>query len=295
MTRSPQQAMRKKHCRYRTTQPVDAHVPFCLEANFVCGTLTRTHESASKRMKINSCVSIFVLSAFLALPPAAGNAEESPAHKVIQKGKAVVSIEAVDAAIYKDKPQGILDRATGRILIVQKMRRIAAVQTGGGIILDSGGLILTAAHTLKNKKNISVLLFNGTRLPAKVVHEVPEQDLAFLAVTPPFALDTIQFANSDAAPVGMEVYAMGRAQWVKGTLTGGKISAYGIEKISGLPRITSLRINFKAYKGDSGSPILDGHGNLLGMISAGQVAGSATYAIASNMIGTAYRDFRQSV
>lgn len=239
---------------------------------------------------------MFVLAALLSLPPASPAEQESPITSVIQKGRAVVSIEAVDAAVYKDgKPQAIRDAATGRILVVQRMRRVASVQAGGGIILDSRGLILTAAHTLKNKKNIIVTLFDGTRLPAKIVRKVPTQDLAFLSVNPPFALDTLQFANSDAAPVGMDVYAMGHAQWIKGTLTGGKISALGIEKINGVTRVTSLQIHFRAYHGDSGSPILDGRGNLLGMISAGQVVGSATYAISSNMIGTAYKDYLRSL
>lgn len=216
-------------------------------------------------------------------------------HKVIQKGRAVVSIEAVDAAIYKEgKPQAVRDSATGRILVIQRMRRVASVQTGGGIILSTDGIIVTAAHTLKNKRDIIVTLFDGTRLPAKIVHQVKGQDTAFLSVAPPFALDTVQFANSDAAPVGLPVYAMGRAQWTQGTLTGGKIQALGIEEIKGVTRVTSLQINFKAYKGDSGSPILDGHGNLLGMISAGQVIGAETFAISSNMIGTAYQEYLQS-
>ncbi len=247
-------------------------------------------------MKINRFVSVFLLCVFFAASSFAEESQESPLHQVIQKGKAVVSIEAIDAAIYKDgKPQAVRDPATGRILVIQRMHRVAAVQIGGGIVLSSNGVIVTAAHTLKNKKNITVTLFDGTKLPAKILHQVAGQDTAFISVTPPFALDTIRFANSDAAPVGMDVYAMGRAQWIKGTLTGGKISALGFEKIDGAMRVTSLQINFKAYHGDSGSPILDGNGNLLGMISAGQVVGEETYAVTSNMIGTAYEKYLRSL
>jgi len=230
---------------------------------------------------------------FLCAQPCAPAQEEaSPIHLVLEKGRAVVGIEAVEAAVYKDKPQGVLDRATGRVVVVQRMRRVASVQVGGGIILDSRGIIVTAAHTLKNKKNIMVTLFDGTRLPAKILRKVSKQDLAFLAVQPPFLLDSFQFANSDHAPAGMPVFAMGRAQWIEGTLTGGEISAFGIEKVNGVNRVTSFQIDFKAYKGDSGSPILDGNGHLLGMISAGRVVGSKTYAITSNMIATAYADIR---
>ena len=243
-------------------------------------------------MKINRLVSIIILGALPLTHSLFGHAQESPIDKVLQKGRAVVSIEAVDATIYKEgKPQAVRDPATGRILVIQRMRRVASVQTGGGIILSADGIIVTAAHTLKNKRDIIVTLFDGTRLPAKIVHQVKGQDTAFLSVTPPFALDTVPFANSDAAPLGMPVYAMGRAQWLKGALTGGKISAFGLDKMDGVTRVTSLRIDFKAYKGDSGSPILDGNGNLLGMISAGQVVGAETYAITSNLIGTAYNDY----
>lgn len=246
-------------------------------------------------MKRNSRLSFFIICVLCAHFSNEGWAQKSPLHQVLQKGRAVVSIEAIDATAYKEgKPQGVFDRATGQILLVQKIRRVASVQTGGGIILDSHGLIVTAAHTLKNKKNIVVILFDGTRLPAKIVHQVSNQDLCFVSITPSFPLETVRFSNSDAAPVGMPVYAMGRAQWIKGTITGGQISALGIEKINGETRVTSFRIHFKAYKGDSGSPILDGQGNLLGMISAGEVVGATTYAITSNMIGTAYREYLQS-
>lgn len=246
-------------------------------------------------MKINRLVSNIILIVLTVAHSLLGYAEQSPLNQVLQKGRAVVSIEAVDAAVYKEgKPQAARDPKTGRILIIQRMRRVASVQTGGGIILSPDGIIVTAAHTLKNKRDIIVTLFDGTRLPAKIVHQVKGQDTAFLTVSPPFALDTVQFANSDAVPIGMPVYAMGRAQWIKGTLTGGRISAFGLDKMDGVTRVTSLRIDFKAYKGDSGSPILDGNGNLLGMISAGQVIGSETFAITSNLIGTAYNDYLQS-
>lgn len=246
-------------------------------------------------MRITNRLSLFVLIVFLSAQSSPLFAQQSPLNKVLQKGRAVVSIEAVDAAIYKEgKPQAARDPKTGRILIIQRMRRVASVQVGGGIILSPDGIIVTAAHTLKNKRDIIVTLFDGTRLSAKIVHQVNGQDTAFLLVTPPFALDTMQFANSDAVPIGMPVYAMGRAQWIKGTLTGGKISAFGLDKMDGVTRVTSLRIDFKAYKGDSGSPILDGNGNLLGMISAGQVVGAETFAITSNLIGTAYSDYLKS-
>lgn len=239
-------------------------------------------------MRITIRLSAFVLTVLLNAP---AFAQESPVHRVIQKGKAVVNIEAVEATIYKDKPQGVLDRATGRMVVIQRMRRVAAIQTGGGIILHPDGIIVTAAHTLKGKKNFMVTLFDGTRLPAKILRKVSKQDLAFLKINPPFPLDFVSFSNSDLAPVGMPVFAMGHAQWTNGTLTGGEITALGIEDIDGVKRATSFQINFKAYKGDSGSPILDGNGNLLGMISAGEVVGSTTYAITSNMIATAYRKY----
>jgi serine protease Do len=241
-------------------------------------------------------VFVFILTGSLLLPSLPLAAQELPVHRVIQKGKAVVGIEAVEAAVYKDgKPQGVFDHATGRILVVQRMRRVASVQVGGGIILSPNGIIVTAAHTLKGKKNISATLFDGKKFPAKIVHQVPRQDLAFIKIDPPFPLETIAFTNSDAAPVGLPVYAMGRAEWLKGSLTGGQISALGIERLGEKIRVTSFQINFKAYKGDSGSPILDGNGNLLGMISAGEVAGKATYAITSNMIATAYENYLRSV
>ncbi len=240
-------------------------------------------------------VSSFLLIFFLSVQGTPLQAQESPINQVLAKGRSVVSIETIDAAIVGDKPQGIFDKATGRILVLRRARRIAAARNGSGIILDSRGIIATNTHTVRDSANIYVTFFNGARLPATILHHVKDQDISFISVAAPFALEPIPFANSDTLVIGMSVYAMGRSQWLSGTLTGGQIKSLGMENFNGAPRVTQLQITFQAYKGDSGSPILDGRGNLVGMINAGQAQGKITYALSSNLIRTAYQDYLRNL
>lgn len=221
-------------------------------------------------------------------------AAQSPLVAITNKSQAVVSIEAIDAAVYQDKPQGLFDPATGQVLIVTPMRRVAATQTGGGIIIDARGVIVTNTHTVRNSGNVFVTLFNGTRVRAKIIHHVPGEDISFLSIEPPFPLKAISFADSDNLPIGMDVYTIGHSDVLSGSISGGEIKSFGRESFDGAPHVTLIQINFRSYKGDSGSPVMDSHGNLVGMISAGESRGDITLAIASSFIGSCYQLYLKS-
>lgn len=219
-------------------------------------------------------------------------AQSSPLQIIQEKAKAVVTIQSVNATVLAGQPQGIFDKSTGRILILNKIRPVGYERSGSGVIIDPSGVIVTNAHTVTEAGGIAVTLFDGTRVFCKKVLVVPNTDIAFLAIDPPFALASISFAKPDKISEGASVYTIGHSEYIKGTLTGGRIIGIKREPINGAVRTSYLRVTFSVYKGDSGSPILDKKGDLLGIVAAGREGrDNATFAISSEVIELAYKTF----
>jgi S1-C subfamily serine protease len=219
-------------------------------------------------------------------------AEESAIQTVMEKAKAIVSIQSLNATVLNEKPQAALDRASGQILVAQRVRPVGYARSGGGMIIDSQGIVVTNAHTVRDAGGINVTLFDGTKVRGNLIHILPDSDLAFLYIDPPFALTSVDLANSDAVSAGANVYTIGHSQWLKGSLVGGKIAGIVQDKSGGTAHTAVLRVSFEAYQGDSGSPVFDSKGSLLGMVTAGMAGReNGTFAIASNVIAVAYQSY----
>ena len=164
-------------------------------------------------------------------------------------------------------------------------------RSGSGVIIDPRGIIVTNAHIVQNAAGISVGLFNGTRLEGRVIRVIPGCDIAFLSIKPSFPLSYVPLANSDGLAPGSSVYCIGHALNHNGSLFAGEVSAIMKQSISRKLRTAFLqvRFGFHLYGGDSGSPILNRKGDLVGLVSGGRRSGDmATLAIASNVIRDAY-------
>src|SRR6266567_8622216 len=58
---------------------------------------------------------------------------------------------------------------------------------GSGVIIDRRGYIVTNNHVVNGAQNISVVLYDGTQVPAQLAGTDPADDLAVLKITPPAA------------------------------------------------------------------------------------------------------------
>ena len=221
-------------------------------------------------------------------------AEDSPVSTVLETSKALVDIQSVNATVLSGKPQGFIDKATGQILITRRVRPVGYTRSGSGVIIDPRGIVVTNAHTIRGAGGLAVTLFNGTRASVKDAHLVPGTDIAFLLIDPPFTLSSVLLADVDTASVGTNVYTIGHSEMLKGTVLGGKLTGFQREKIAGISQTTALRLNFNMEKGDSGCPVLNAKGELLGLVAAGAPGrGNLTLAISSNAIVAAYQEYRK--
>lgn len=162
---------------------------------------------------------------------------------------------------------------------VQKVRR-SLVQIsngrgsqGAGTLWHKQGLVITNAHVIQDDAP-QVTLADQRTFPAKVLAYDPQLDLAALSIQAD-DLPTIELGDSNSLQAGQLVLALGHPWGIPGVVTSGIIIGGG----TSLPGMEQewLAVNLRVRPGNSGGPLVDGHGRLLGMntVMAGSEVGLA--------------------
>jgi serine protease Do len=138
---------------------------------------------------------------------------------------------------------------------------------GSGFIINANGTIVTNNHVVQGAKTITVTLSDGTRLPATVIGRDPSTDIAVLRVHANHPLPYLDLGNSAKVQTGQWVVAMGNPFGLGGTVTAGIVSAEGRDIGDG-PYDSFLQIDAPINKGNSGGPLFDQAGEVIGMNTA---------------------------
>jgi len=209
--------------------------------------------------------------------------------------KSIVNITTETGGLYRSPSAAFRDKKTGRIVVGTSLKAAKYARGGAGVIVDSSGIIVTNAHVVNQASRIEVTLNDGKKVPAEIIDIVQNEDIAIIKIEPPYALTPIQFADSNNLALRSNVYSIGASEYLKGTLSQGKVTGIG-QKAKGKTKqsdyIDLIKTSFNVYKGDSGGPLLDAEGKLLGLIVATQTTERhATFAIPSNTIRKYYFDY----
>jgi S1-C subfamily serine protease len=140
---------------------------------------------------------------------------------------------------------------------------------GSGFLINPDGRILTNNHVISGSSKIEVRFSDGSRYTAKVLVADRADDLAMIQIDPKKKLPFLKLGDSDSLQVGQKVLAIGNPFGFSGTLTTGIVSSLGREirnensTLEGLVQ-TDAAIN----EGNSGGPLLDSQGNVIGINTA---------------------------
>ena len=165
------------------------------------------------------------------------------------------------------------------------------VSSGTGFAISQSGLIVTNDHVVKNAKTIIVKGINGhfnETLDAEVLISDENSDLAILKITDVSftSLDTVPYTiKYTSSKVGEAVYVLGYPMTTtmgnEIKLTDGIISS----KTGYKNDVKSYQISAPVQHGNSGGPVFDVDGKLIGVINAKhEGAENATYAIKSRYL-----------
>ncbi|MHB8973560.1 MAG: S1C family serine protease [Pirellulaceae bacterium] len=143
--------------------------------------------------------------------------------------------------------------------------------SGSGSILDKEGHILTNFHVVEGAQQIQVTLANGSSYAAGLVGQDPSNDIAVLQIeAPPEDLKPVTLGDSSQLRVGQTIYAIGNPFGLERTMTVGIVSSLNRTLMSRNQRTIKsiIQIDAALNRGNSGGPLLDGKGQLVGMNTA---------------------------
>jgi S1-C subfamily serine protease len=143
-------------------------------------------------------------------------------------------------------------------------------ELGSGFIINPDGQILTNFHVISGSSQVVVMLPDHTQYKAQIMVRDRADDLALIKIEPKKKLPHLNLGDSDRLQVGQKVLAIGNPFGFDGTLTVGVVSTLGRDlqgennqKMEGMIQ-TDAAIN----SGNSGGPLLDSQGNVIGINTA---------------------------
>ena len=164
--------------------------------------------------------------------------------------------------------------------------------TGSGIVVSAKGLILTNDHVVADASAITIQFggAGGATRHARVVGVDAGNDLALLAVKPgTLRLAPLRFGDSAGVHVGDPAFAIGNPYTYDQTLTVGVISALdrSITSPNGATITGVIQTDAALNPGNSGGPLLDAQGLVIGVNSQIASAGGVDGQGANSGIGFA--------
>ncbi len=148
-----------------------------------------------------------------------------------------------------------------------KPRKRSVQSLGSGFVISKDGLIVTNNHVIDDSDEIIVKFHDGQAYEAEIVGRDKKTDIAVLKIEPKEALETLQFGDSDKLRVGDWAMAIGNPFGLGGTVTLGIVSARNRDINSG-PYDDYIQTDASINRGNSGGPLFDMHGKVIGVNTA---------------------------
>jgi S1-C subfamily serine protease len=192
-----------------------------------------------------------------------------------------------DAALldaYSAAVTAAVERA-GPAVVNVSLRKGRSGGAGSGVVVSPDGLILTNSHVASGADSLMVQTAGGLRVPARLLGDDPETDLALLRAETDAALPAATLGDSAALRPGQLAIAIGNPLGFSSTVTAGVVSALGrtLRGAGGRPIEDLIQTDAALNPGNSGGALVDSRGEVVG-INTAMIGGAQglCFAVASN-------------
>jgi putative serine protease PepD len=244
---------------------------------------------ASRAAALIASAAIGAALALGALIAAEGTSDSStPATSTVVAGTAspaaVTTSPKSVAAIYAGAVSGVVEikvreNATGQSITPFGPTQQAQLAQGTGFEIDSNGDIATNAHVVSGASSITVQTHDGETYKATLVGTDPTTDVAVIHIDAPSAdLHPLTFGDSTSLRVGDAVIAIGDPFGLADSVSTGIVSALDrtITSPNDHPIANAIQTDAAINHGNSGGPLLNAQGQVIGITSQIYADGSTS-------------------
>jgi S1-C subfamily serine protease len=196
----------------------------------------------------------------------------SPSHAVAtEHNERLTEDEAINVRIYRQASPAVANILTKATEYDFFMDPVPVEGAGSGFVIDPRGYILTNYHVVAAAQSIEVILGDKTRSPAKYIGADQRNDVALIKIDPKGKqLASLPLGDSSTLQVGQKVLAIGDPFGFQSTLTTGVVSALGrtVQTSDTTFIDDAIQTDASINRGNSGGPLIDSHGDVIGINSA---------------------------
>jgi S1-C subfamily serine protease len=180
-------------------------------------------------------------------------------------------IEEENVRIYRQASPAVANIVTRAVQYDFFFNAVPVEGAGSGFVIDTDGHILTNYHVVHGAETIEVILGDQSHYKAKYIGADTRNDIALIQIDPHgHKLTPLKLGDSRNLLVGQRVLAIGNPFGFESTLTTGVVSSLGRTVQTGESTFIDEAIQTDASinQGNSGGPLLDSHGDVIGINSA---------------------------
>ena len=139
---------------------------------------------------------------------------------------------------------------------------------GSGFVITEDGKVVTNYHVIEGGDKITVEFGNGEKFAAKVIGEDEETDLALLQIAEKRKYQYVEFYHGRPVRIGDWVLAIGNPFGIGQSSSVGIISAIGRERVDSGSFVDYMQTDATVNRGNSGGPLFNLQGQVVGVNSA---------------------------
>jgi S1-C subfamily serine protease len=191
--------------------------------------------------------------------------------QVSARDAALTDDESINVRVYRQASAAVANVLTKATEYDFFMDPVPVEGAGSGFVIDPRGYILTNFHVVQEAQSIEVVLGDQTRYVAKFIGADQRNDVALLKIEPKGkTLVALPLGDSSKLQVGQKVLAIGNPFGFQSTLTTGVVSALGRTVQTSQTTLIDEAIQTDAAinRGNSGGPLINSHGEVIGINSA---------------------------